>query len=395
MTSFKMPTSFSEAFTNSVFSSEEWLRYTRHIQLPQFGAGGQTRLKQSEVLVVGCGGLGCPVLLYLAAAGIGRLTVIDGDDVELTNLQRQVLYTERDLGLSKASAAQHHLSQINSSIEIQAIDQAFTLDNGEALIKDHDLVIDCTDNFATRYLINDLCVQRAKPWIFASVYQFSGQCALFEPGGPCFRCLFPRMPTDIPDCNTAGVIGVLPGLVGSVQAGEAIKYLAGLATPTSNSLLLIEALDLEFRRIQLQRKSDCVACGKQQSFDQLKPDYLRISDTALSSKTREAMLISPDQFNRSRDGDQHHVVDVRSVDERQGFHIGGDHIALPEISEAILHLPRDKTIICYCQSGLRSLDAAQQLRDAGFTALSLEGGLVQWLQHQFKKGLQGQQQDAL
>ena len=368
------------------FGGSEWLRYTRHIQLPQMGVGGQLKLRQSRVLVIGCGGLGSPVLMYLAAAGVGRLTLVDGDKVELTNLQRQVLFSEQDLGCSKAVIAQRQLRRLNSDITIEAIDQPFTPETGEALVKDHDLIIDCTDNFATRYLINDLCVQWAKPWIFASVFQFSGQCALFTPGGPCFRCLFPEVPSDVPDCNTAGVLGVLPGMVGLIQANEAIKYLVGLTTPLRNTLLLVEALDLEFRQIKLQLNPQCLACGNKTEPEQLKAAYQTSSKADISAGSDESILMSAVKFNQYRDDELHLVLDVRSHEERQAFHIGGDHITLAELSEALSSLPKHKTIICYCQSGTRSLEAAQQLQNAGFTAYSLAGGLAQWLHHQQQKG---------
>lgn len=377
--------------TRPLFSSREWLRYTRHIQLPQVGASGQARLKQSKVLVIGCGGLGSPLLLYLAAAGIGRLTMVDGDSVELTNLQRQIAYTEQDLDQPKASTMQGHLNDLNSSIEVQAIDQAFTIDTGEALVKGHDLIIDCTDNFATRYLINDLCVQWQKPWIFASVYQFSGQCALFVPGGACFRCLFAESPRDVPDCNAAGVLGVLPGMVGTLQANEAIKYLLGLPTPLSNHLLLVEALDLEFRRIQLQSNPDCMACGKPKQPgqpEQLSHAYEASCSAEVSTGIDESLLVLPEQFNQARNDESTLVLDVRSDEERRAFHIGGDHLApgklsqLIELDESTTYFPSEVKIICYCQSGQRSLEAARQLRNAGLKAYSLAGGLAGWLHHQ-------------
>lgn len=367
-----------------IFSEREWLRYTRHIQLPQVGASGQLRLKQSSVLVIGCGGLGSSLLLYLAAAGVGRMTIVDGDRVELSNLQRQIVYTEQDLGHPKASTTGRHLRARNSSVDVQVIDRAFSNAIGEALIRNHDLIIDCTDNFATRYLINDLCVQWQKPWIFASVYQFSGQCALFVPGGACFRCLFPEPPRNVPDCNAAGVLGVLPGMVGTFQANEAVKYLVGLPTPLSNNLLLIEALDLEFRRIQLQSHPDCRACGNPTEPEPPSHTCRAVSSTELPASTDESLLVSPEQFNQDRDNASTLILDVRSDEERRAFHIGGDHLALGKLSklveldEAATYFPDQIKIICYCQSGQRSLEAAQQLRMAGFEAYSLAGGLVGW-----------------
>ncbi|RLA43864.1 MAG: hypothetical protein DRR06_11060 [Gammaproteobacteria bacterium] len=275
---------------------------------------------------------------------------------------------------------------MNSAIEIEANDQPFSIDIGEALVKAHDLIIDCTDNFATRYLINDLCVQWGKPWVFASVYQFSGQCALFVPGGACFRCLFAEMPSDVPDCNAGGVLGVLPGLVGAFQANEAIKYLAGLITPLSNCLLLIEALDLEFRRIQLQSDPQCATCGSPRTGEHLSRADHSSNDNEVSAGMDILWQISSAQFDRERDSQANLILDVRSKDERKAFHIGGDHVTLEELPEALLHFSHDTTIICYCQSGVRSLEAVQQLRSAGFTAHSLTGGLAQWLHHKQKTG---------
>ena len=223
---------------NSLFSADEWLRYTRHIQLPQIGASGQSRLKHSRVLIVGAGGLGSPLALYLAAAGIGNITIVDGDTVEVTNLQRQILFSTNDIGQSKAAIAKAKLHALNPHIHVNAIEQHLSVDNVDGLIGESDLVVDCTDNFATRFLINDRCVQFKKPWVFASIFQFSGQCSLFTPQSACFRCLFPEPPKDAPDCNAAGVVGVLPGLLGTIEANEAIKYLAGIETTLENQLLI-------------------------------------------------------------------------------------------------------------------------------------------------------------
>lgn len=369
--------------TDTIFSANEWLRYTRHVQLPQIGAQGQKKLKNSKVLVIGCGGLGCPVLLYLAAAGVGCLTIVDDDIVELTNLQRQILYVEEDIGLAKVECALRHLSQLNSDIQINAVSSRFSPECGEALVLEHDLIIDCTDNFATRYLINELCVRRRKPWIFASIFQFSGQCALFVPDEACFRCLYPDAPDDVADCNAAGVLGVLPGLVGTFQANEAIKYLLGLSSPLSNSLLLIETLDLEFRRIQLQRDTQCPTCGTQ-----TKPETSESSAESSdlqSGDNVESLQISPQSFDDERDSGSSLILDVRSRAERQAFHIGGEHVVLSDLEKSLSSLPRDRTILCYCQSGARSLMAAQQLHEAGFTAYSLEGGLAQWLLYHWQK----------
>ena len=233
------------------FNAHEWLRYTRHIQLPQVGAEGQSQLKNSTVLIVGLGGLGSPVSLYLAAAGVGHLILIDHDAVDISNLQRQIVFKEHQVDHNKAEAAAKALKELNSHIQISAITEGFTPDNAKHWIAQADLVLDCTDNFATRYLINDTCKQLGKSWVFASIHQFSGQCALFTPDGPCFRCLFPDYPHNVDDCNSAGVIGVLPGLLGCLQANETLKYLCSIESPLKGKLLLVDALQLQFHHIAL------------------------------------------------------------------------------------------------------------------------------------------------
>ncbi|MCO7223871.1 HesA/MoeB/ThiF family protein [Pleionea sp. CnH1-48] len=367
------------------FSADEWLRYTRHIQLPQIGPQGQKRLKDAHVLIVGAGGLGCPVALYLAAAGVGQLTIVDADRVDVTNLQRQVLYTTDSVGKLKAEEAKAHLLALNPSIQITAITEPFALTNGPALVADANLVMDCTDNFATRYLINDLCIEHKTPWIFASIHQFSGQCALFTPETACFRCLFPEAPQDIPDCNAAGVLGVLPGLLGTFQANEALKYLSGMATPLKNTLLLVEATDLTFRKIKLNRNEHCVSCHQLKSPQELQNDYQLLC----SSNDLADYEVSSQQFDQWKTDKHYRVIDVRSLAERQAFHIGGEHIPLDDIQQALQQKPQAaNTIVCYCQSGKRSAKAVAALKEAGIDdCYSLAGGIQQWLkEHQIHTG---------
>jgi adenylyltransferase/sulfurtransferase len=359
------------------FSGSEWLRYTRHIQLPQIGAQGQQALKQSHVVVIGCGGLGSPVLLYLAAAGIGQITLVDGDTVDLTNLQRQILFGMDDITQPKATAAKQRLSQLNPEITLDAVNEPLSLNNAESLIAPADLVLDCTDNFATRYLINDVCATLKKPWVFASIHQFSGQCALFTPGDghACFRCLFPEMPTGVADCNTAGVLGVLPGMLGMFQANEAIKFLAGLPTPLNNKLLLVEAIDLTFRQIQLTQSSYCIVCQQHKSADELADFYSAVC----ASNESDPLEVSADYFESIKNNEEVLLLDVRTHAERSAFHMDGIHIPLSDLEGTISKLSKNKTIVCYCQSGTRSLKAAKQLKRLGFTCHSLKGGLATWL----------------
>ena len=363
--------------TNTLFNDSEWLRYTRHIQLPQIGAKGQSRLKKSHVLIVGAGGLGAPVSLYLAAAGIGSITIIDGDTIELSNLQRQIIFSTEQIGQSKAEAAKTRLTGLNTSIQVNAISKHLSTENAESLIMDADLVIDCTDNFTTRYLVNDVCIKYQKPWLFASIYQFSGQCALFthHENSACFRCLFPDDPINIADCNTAGVMGVLPGLLGTLQANEAIKYLTGLECPLDNHLMLVETIDLSFRKIQLNKNSDCISCSDN-----------RISrhnqdSSSCEIPTAETSSISTQEWlEEYSQQDKYTLLDVRSDAERAAFHIKGAHIPLDQLAQRYSELPSSKSLICYCQTGIRSQKAVELLQGLGFNAKSLHGGLVEYLQ---------------
>ncbi|WP_096085280.1 HesA/MoeB/ThiF family protein [Agaribacterium haliotis] len=360
------------------FSGDEWLRYTRHIQLPQFGLEGQQKLKHKKVLIVGAGGLGSPVALYLAAAGVGTLSLIDHDDVDISNLQRQILFTHSDVGLNKAERGKKHLNALNNDIVINAIAQRFEGELAEQLICEHDLILDCTDNFATRYQINDLCFKHQKPWIFASIYQFSGQCALFSPGNACFRCLFPDYPENVDDCNAAGVIGVLPGLLGTLQASEAIKQLAGLASPLDGSLLLVDAMQLSFRTIKLAACSECACCsgtstepGKKLSDDYVLP--------ACDSTNNSTTNLTIEQFEQALNGGNYTLLDVRSAAEHQAFNIGGKNLALAQIENGDRPTEARKDILLYCQSGVRSAKAAELLGQQGLKAFSLQGGLLNWL----------------
>lgn len=374
----------------SIFSSSEWLRYTRHIQLPQIGVLGQTRLKQSKVLVVGAGGLGCPVLLYLAAAGVGHITIVDGDTIDLTNLQRQILFTTDEIGQSKAVCASKHLKALNPDIEIVTIDEHLSKNNVKKLINEADIVVDCTDNFATRYLINDYCALLNKPWLFASIYQFSGQCALFFPRksgeSACFRCLFPEKPgADIADCNTAGVLGVLPGLLGTIQANEIIKYLSGMDSALENTLLMVEASDLLFKKIKLAKNTDCVICSPENlsetSFSKLEDDYKidNVISCATGANKIDDSVISPERFQLLQSDPSFFTIDVRSLQERNSFNVGGMHIPLDLLEASLGELDSSKTVICYCQSGIRSAQAVELLRKNQFSACHLENGLVSLL----------------
>jgi sulfur-carrier protein adenylyltransferase/sulfurtransferase len=376
-----------------LFDPQEWQRYSRHIQLPQLGALGQTKLKQSHVLVVGAGGLGAPALLYLAAAGVGTISIVDGDSIEISNLQRQVLFQQQHLGQNKALIAKQQLHKLNPSIKIHAVAEHLTFNNAESLISTVDLVLDCTDNFAARYLLNDACLKKRKPWIFASIDQFSGQCALFtnqtlsdqleqsdqlkhialhRPA--CFRCLFPQAPSNSQDCNSAGVIGVLPGMLSLFQTNEALKYLTGLETPLANTLLIIDAINLDFKKIQLQNNTECPACLAADKPLSKLDDYL----ASCHNEPLEAFEILAEQIEQKM-SQSSLLIDVRSNHERAAFHRGGIHIPLEQMEKTIKQLPAAEEFIVYCQSGSRSRQAVQLLLQHNRNAKSIKGGLTAWL----------------
>ncbi len=375
MTKIEAPKKEETAEDNMLFTDREWLRYTRHIQLPQVGPKGQVKLKQSHVLVIGAGGLGSPVCLYLAAAGIGKITIVDADVVDITNLQRQIIFSYDQVGLPKAECAKQKMLALNPDIEVEAVPQLFAKDNADELVKGADLVIDCTDNFEARYLINDTCCKLEKAWSFGSIFQFSGQTALFTPESACFRCLFPEKPTDLPDCNTAGVLGVLPGLVGVLQANEAIKYLIDRAC-LANHLLLVDAMDLTFRKIKLSQNKGCPACNPKNGESIIENDYNPICSAGNSSEWDWHC----DNFDILESNKNSYLLDVRTQAERRAFNLGGHHIVLTELENNLADIPQDKDIIIYCQSGIRGNKAAKILSNNDYQSVkNIKGGLHQIL----------------
>lgn len=362
---------------SQLFSNDEWHRYTRHIQLPQIGASGQTQLKQSHVLIIGAGGLGSPVSLYLAAAGVGNITIVDGDTVELTNLQRQILFTTQDIGDSKAEIAKTKLMALNPEINVEAVNAPFTFENAADLVGPVDLVLDCTDNFETRYCLNDTCVSLKKPWVFASIFQFSGQCALFTPETACFRCVFPSAPSQALDCNAAGVLGVLPGLLGTIQATEAIKYLVGLPSALKNQLLLVETIELSMRKIQLLINPQC-SCCQQATASKAAEENQPTCQVELDQHSVDG--ITSEQLQAYLDDTSTILLDVRTEAERNAFNIGGIHIPLDELeSKASELLTNDQPLLVYCQSGSRSANACRWLTEHNYFCKNLTGGLAAWV----------------
>jgi sulfur-carrier protein adenylyltransferase/sulfurtransferase len=363
---------------------QEVQRYARQITLPEFGLEGQERLNRATVVLVGVGGLGSPAALYLAAAGVGRLVLADFDVVDSSNLQRQVLFSDADVGRPKLDAAAERLSRLNPHIDVQTTSAPFSSESGRRLVRGADVVIDGTDNFPTRYLVNDACVLERVPNVFGSIRGFEGQVSVFAvPGGPCYRCLHPEPPPDgaIPSCAEAGVLGVLPGVIGTIQAVEAIKMIVGIGTALVGRFLLYDALRLRFREIVLARDAECPACGDAPTIT----DLVRYDDPTCATRAREHVArphfeVGADELDAwRRSGRLHQLVDVREPDEHALSSIDGAIlIPLHELDRSLDRLARDRPVVVHCRSGFRSARAAERLRAAGIDARTLVGGLDAW-----------------
>ena len=352
-------------------SSPDPLRYARQIRLPEVGIDGQKRLADASVLVVGAGGLGAPALHHLVASGVGRVAFVEFDHVDVTNLHRQTLYATGDVGRPKAEAARQRLEAINPDVRVEAHATRLAADNAEALIGDYDLVLDGSDTFGTRYVVNDASVRTGTPNVFASVSRFSGQISVFgTETGPCYRCLFPDPPPPdlIPNCEEGGVLGVVPSLLGTLQTTEALKWILGLGDPLVGRLLLVDVLSMEIREIAVERDPGCPVCGD------------RPVGPAIRAPREAATEVTVAEL-RSRMADAAPVlVDVREAEEHHADHIGGRLIPLGQLDVRAFELDdvRDREIVVYCASGGRSAVGARILRDRGFRAVSLRGGIQAW-----------------
>ena len=361
-------------------SQGERARYARHLSLPEVGAAGQARLKASSVLLVGAGGLGSPAALYLAAAGVGRLGIIDGDAVDASNLQRQILHGESDLGRRKTDSAKDRLREINPLVTVETFDERLTGKNAERILCRYDLVLNGADNFTTRYLVSDACVLLGKPHVHGAVYRFDGEATLFPPGGPCYRCLHPSPPAlgESPSCAEAGVLGVLPGIIGTIQAAEALKWLLGIGASLAGRLLLLDALSMRFREIRIARRPDCSSCGDSPTIHALAD----LPDGCLSEGTTNKMNeITAVQLKARMDaGDEFLLIDVREPDEWAIGHIeGAELVPLATIAARSVDWDPDVDIVLMCRSGKRSGDALAFLAQRGFTRLTnLAGGILAW-----------------
>jgi len=374
------------ATSGGELDSEELVRYSRHISLAEVGEDGQRRLKETSILIVGVGGLGSPAATYLAAAGIGRIGIIDHDRVDLSNLQRQVVHDTTTLGAPKTESARARLNAINPRIDVETFDDRLTASNALGIIRDYDLVIDGTDNFRTRYLTNDACVLLGKPNVYGSVLRFEGQASVFATAdGPCYRCLFREPPPVglVPSCAEAGVLGVLPGLVGTIQATEAIKLVLGAGETLAGRLLLIDALGMRFRTIGLRRDPECPACGTRELTALI--DYDEFCDSP--SVRTEGMTatgvrqLSPAQLaDRIRRGDPIDLIDVREPHEWRIARIDGARLVpLGRFAAESARLSREREIVLYCHHGSRSQMAAEFLVAQGFERVwNLAGGIHRW-----------------
>ncbi len=355
----------------------ERTRYARHLVLPEFGEEGQQKLKRGSVLIVGAGGLGSPAALYLAAAGVGRIGLVDFDRVEATNLQRQILYGESSVGKQKLDAARERLHDLNPHVSIETFDAALSSQNARELFEPYDVVLDGTDNFATRYLVNDACVLMRKPNVYGSIYRFDGQVSVFDSTrGPCYRCLYPDPPPPhlVPNCAEGGVLGVLPGIIGTIQATEAIKLIGGIGVPLVGRMLVVDALTMSIRQIQLPKNPRCKVCGPD-------PVIRDLVDYEEYCSPVNDLEISPSHLaDRLSRGVDMLLLDVREPYEFQAGHLEeARHIPLQQLPRSIDQLPKEAEIVVYCRSGGRSARAQQFLMSHGFEKVkNLAGGMMAW-----------------
>ncbi len=368
-------------------SPNEVARYSRHLIMPEVGMEGQQRLKASSVLLIGAGGLGSPLGLYLAAAGVGRIGLVDFDVVDFSNLQRQVLHGTPDVGRSKLQSAREKLNAINPEVRIDLYETKLTSANAFSIFAPYDIIIDGTDNFPTRYLVNDACVLLKKPNVYGSIFRFDGQASVFAPPkGPCYRCLYPEPPPpgEVPSCAEGGVLGILPGLIGCIQATEAVKLILGKGTPLIGRLLLYDALEMRFQEFKVRRNPKCPLCGEHPTIKGL-IDYEQFCGV----RGQEALAPQPVGFvemtveelkSRLDHGESVFILDVRNPPEYEICRIPGSTLLpLPELAQRLGELDPQREMVVHCKSGMRSAKAIDFLRQRGFTKLkNLKGGILAW-----------------
>ncbi len=345
---------------DAALSPDELLRYSRHVVMPEVGLEGQLKLKQAKVLCIGAGGLGAPLSLYLAAAGVGRIGIVDFDSVEATNLQRQVLFSTRDVGRPKTEAAAARLRGLNPHVQIDALQIRLTSENALDILKEYDIIVDGTDNFPARYLVNDACVLLGKPNVYGSIFRFEGQVSVFgAPGGPCYRCVYPEPPPPglVPSCAEGGVLGVLPGIVGAMQAAETLKLILGTGDSLAGRLLLLDVLTMTFRELKLRKNPACPVCGEHRTVTKLidYTEFCGLRGEESSSMAANVPEMTPRELKARLDrGDDLFILDVREPQEYRICHLNGRLIPLGELPQRVGELDRSREVVVHCRSGKRS-----------------------------------------
>jgi len=373
-------------------SVDEVRRYSRHLIIPDVGMAGQKRLKNAKVLCVGAGGLGSPALMYLAAAGVGTLGILEFDTVDESNLQRQIIHGQSDVGRSKAQSAADSVAQINPYVQINVHETRLDSSNVMELFSQYDLIVDGTDNFATRYLVNDACVLLNKPYVWGSIYRFDGQASVFwSEHGPCYRCLYPEPPPPgmVPSCAEGGVLGVLCASIGSIQVNEAIKVLTGIGEPLVGSLIVYDALEMTYRKIKIRKDPNCAICGENPTVTEL-IDYDAfcgaVSDAAVEAIVDSTINVRQlkEMLDAREAGERDFIlIDVREPGEYEIVNIPGA-VLIPKneflMGDALEHLPQDKQVVLHCKSGVRSAEVLAVVKNAGFKdAIHVGGGVLAWV----------------
>jgi adenylyltransferase/sulfurtransferase len=366
-------------------SVDEIRRYSRHLIIPDVAMDGQKRLKNAKVLVIGAGGLGSPALMYLAAAGVGTLGIVDFDVVDESNLQRQIIHGVSDIDTPKAESAERSIREINPYVQVILHEERLESSNALEIFEPYDLIIDGTDNFATRYLVNDACVLLKKPYVWGSIYRFDGQASVFwAEHGPCYRCLYPDPPPPgmVPSCAEGGVLGVLCASIGSIQVNEAIKLIDGIGEPLVGELMVYDALDMEYRKIKVRKDPECAICGKNPTVTGL-IDYEEFCGTVSDAAQQAAAgstITAQELADMQNSGEDFLLVDVREPAEFEIVSIpGATLIPKGDIPAHLAELPQDKPVVLYCKTGIRSAEALATLKGAGFsTAKHVQGGVTAW-----------------
>ena len=366
-------------------SNEEIARYSRHLIMPEVALDGQKKLKQARVLTIGAGGLGAPLAMYLAAAGIGTLGIVDFDVVDESNLQRQIIHGTSDIGRPKMESAHDRINDINPNVYVEAYEEALSSENALEIFKDFDVIVDGTDNFPTRYLVNDACVLTGKPNVYGSIFRFEGQASVFwAKEGPCYRCLYPEPPPPglVPSCAEGGVLGILPGAIGTIQATETVKLILGIGEPLVGRLLLYDALGMSFREMKLRKDPNCPVCGENPSVTELidYQEFCGIPQANAQATADEVPEITVQELKKRLDnGENLSVLDVREPHEYEVANIGARLIPLNELPERLAELDRDVPLAVHCKTGGRSARAVKLLQETGFqNAFNVEGGITAW-----------------